>query len=255
MNSGLFKFLNLVLYRANSELRSEATRTYAGYLWWILEPLMSLVIYYVAFKYIFHRETPHFALFLFIGIVLYRFFAGTVTRSATSISGSTGLIQLVYIHKSIFPLSVVMVNLVKFMVTFLLVLIITWLVGIPPSWAYLALPGLVALILLTTVGASMICAAITPFFPDFRLILDTIMHLLVFLSGIFFDIGNLSPSMQAILRLNPIAAIIEQFRSILLYGRWPELKQLVPALIISGVFLAVGWLLIHRFNRNFPKIG
>lgn len=249
------KFFNIVLYRSAAELRSEGTRTYAGYLWWILEPLLSLAVYYVAFKYIFHRETENFLMFLFSGIVIYRFFAGTVTRSAVSISGGQGLMQLVYVHKSIFPLSVVMVNLVKFLVTLLLLMVVVWLFGILPTWAYLALPLLIVLELVVIAGASMICAAITPFFPDFQLVLGTILHLLIFLSGVFHDIGKLSPRAQTIFRLNPIAAIIEQSRAIILHGQWPNLEILAPALAEGVLFLAIGWLLIHKFNRYYPKIS
>lgn len=247
--------LNLILYRSIAELRSEGTRTYAGYLWWILEPLMSLAVYYIAFKYIFRRETENFAIFLFIGIIIYRFFAGTVARCASSIVAGQGLIQLVYIHKSVFPLSVVGVNLFKFLITFSLLLGILWISGIGPSWTYLALPLLIVLILLITIGISLFCAGITPLFPDFRLILDTILHLLVFLSGIFFDISSLSPKLQTLLRLNPLAVIIEQFRMILLYQEWPYFKSLIPAFIECAVFVVAGWLFIHKFNRYYPKIS
>lgn len=249
------KFINLLLYRSGAELRSEGTRTYAGYLWWILEPLLSLGVYYFAFKYILQRETEHFAIFLFIGIVIYRFFAGTVTRSASSILSGQGLMQLVYVHKSIFPLSVVMVNLVKFLVTLLLLMVVVWLSGILPTRAYLALPLLIVLELMVVTGASMICAAITPFFPDFQLVLGTILQLLIFLSGVFYDIGKLSPRTQTIIRLNSIAAIIEQSRAILLHGQWPDLDILAPVLAEGVLFLAIGWLLIHKFNRYYPKIS
>lgn len=249
------KFISLILYRSAAELRSEGTRTYAGYLWWILEPLMSLAVYYVAFKYIFHRDTENFAVFLFSGIVIYRFFAGTVTRSAMSIISSRTLMQQVYMHKSIFPLSVVVVNLAKFCVTLLLVFIAVWAVGIPPTWAYLALPGLGLLIVLLTAGASMMCAAITPFFPDFQLILGTIMQLLIFLSGVFHDISKLSPQMQNLLRLNPLAAVIEQFRMVLLHGQWPDCHLLIPAILESIICIVIGWALIHRFDKYFPKIS
>lgn len=251
----MLKFINLILYRSAAELKSEGTRTYAGYLWWILEPLMSLAVYYFAFKYIFHRETENFAIFLFIGIVIYRFFAGTVSRSAASISSGHGLMQLVYVHKTIFPLSVVMVNLVKFLITLLLVIVVAWLAGMRPTWSYLAMPILITLVLLVTAGISMICAAITPFFPDFQLILGTILHLMIFLSGVFYDIENLSPRTQTIIRLNPIAAIIEQSRTIILHGQWPNLKILSPALAEGVLFLAIGWLLINKFNRYYPKIS
>ena len=249
------KFFNLTLYRTIAELRSEGTRTYAGYLWWILDPLLSLAVYYVAFKYIFHRETENFAIFLFSGIVIYHFFAGTVTRSAGSILDGRGLMQLVYVHKSLFPLSVVMVNLVKFLITLLLVVGIIWLSGIRPTWAYLAIPVLIALQILITAGVSMVCAAITPFFPDFQLILGTIMHLLIFLSGVFYDVSTLSPRIKALISLNPLAVMIEQYRVILLHGRWLSLKPLLPVLAESIIFLAIGWLLIHKFNRYFPKLS
>ncbi len=249
------KFLNIVLYRSAAELKSEGTRTYAGYLWWVLEPLLSLAVYYVAFKYVLHRETENFLMFLFSGIVIYRFFAGTVTRSATSISGAQGLMQLVYVHKSIFPLSVVMVNLVKFLITLMALIIVSWLFGSLPTWAYLALPLLIVFELVVITGASMICAAITPFFPDFRLMLNTLIHLLIFLSGVFFDVGELPPKIQRLIRLNPVAALIEQFRVVLLHGQWPSLQPLVPALLESSILLAFGLLLIHRFNRHFPKIS
>jgi lipopolysaccharide transport system permease protein len=249
------KFLNIVSFRAMAELRSEATRTYAGFLWWIFEPLLSLAVYYAAFKYIFHRETDNFAIFLFSGIIVYRFFSGTVIRSATSISGSQGLMQLVYIHKSIFPLSVLLVNLVKFLVTALLVIVVVWLSGIAPSWSYLALPVLVLVEMLVIAGISMICAAITPFFPDFELILDTLMNLLIFLSGVFYDTGTLSPRLQNIIRLNPVAVLVEQFRAILLNGKWPVPGPLIMALAESVIFIAIGWLLVNRFNRYFPKLS
>ena len=251
----LSKFINLITFRTLAELKSEATRTYAGYLWWILEPLLSLGVYYVAFKYIYKSPPNNFLVFLFSGIVIYRFFAGTVSRSADSITSGQGLMQLVYVHKSIFPLSVVLVNLVKFLITMLLVMAAVWLSGIRPSLAYLGLPMLLLLQLLLTSGAAMVCAAITPFFPDFNLILSTMLNLLIFLSGVFYDISKLSPTMQTLIRYNPMAAIIEQYRAILLHGQWPNVWLLMPAIWECAVLLVIGVLLIQKFNRYFPKIS
>lgn len=248
-------FINLILYRSMSELRSEGSRTYISYLWWIIEPLMSLAVYYVAFKYIFHRQTEYFALFLFIGVVNYRFFAGTVIRSSTSVTSGKGLMQLVYVHKSIFPLTVVVVNVFKFCITLLLVLFAVWFSGLMPSESYVMLPVLIGLLLLFTAGVSMICAAITPFFPDFQVILGTVMHLLVFVSGVFFDVRQMPDPVRSIMLLNPLTVFNEQFRTILLYRQWPDMASFWPGLIAGFVCLAAGGFLIHSFNRQFPKIG
>jgi lipopolysaccharide transport system permease protein len=250
----LLKNLNLVLYRSAAELKSEATRTYAGYLWWILDPLLSLGVYYVAFNYIFHRKTEHFAVFLFSGIVVYRFFSGTVVRGAGSIIAGHSLMYYMYFHKILFPLSVVVVNLIKFLITLLLVIAVVWISGFRPTWSYLALPFLIGLVVLISAGVSLVCAALTPFFPDFQLLLSTILHLLIFLSGVFYEISKLTPRMQSIIRLNPLAVLIEQIRGILLYGQWPNLIFLLPGLLVSILLIVLGWWLIHKFNRYYPKL-
>ena len=82
-------------------------------------------------------------------------------------------------------------------------------------------------------GVSLVCAALTPFFPDFQLLLSTILHLLIFLSGVFYEISKLTPRMQSIIRLNPLAVLIEQIRGILLYGQWPNLIFLLPGLLVN----------------------
>jgi len=124
-----------------------------------------------------------------------------------------------------------------------------------PTWAYMALPLLILTEILFVTGISMICAGMTPFFPDFQLILGTIVHLLLFLSGVLYDIGKLSPDMQRLIRLNPVATIIEQFRIILLKGQWPDLRLLLPAVVISAICIGLGWLIIHKYDRHYPKIS
>jgi lipopolysaccharide transport system permease protein len=247
--------LNISIYRALSELRSEGTRTYAGYLWWILSPLMSLAVFYVAFEYILDRGTDNFVVFLFSGIVIYRFFAGTVTRGATSILDGQGLMQLVYLHKSIFPLTVVIVNLVKFLITLVLAVVVCWCFGLGPSWSYLGLPLLLVLLVALVSGTTMLCAAITPFIPDFKMVLETIVHLLMFLSGVFFDVSKLPAQMQQIIRWNPLASLIEQFRAVLMHGRWPDPVLLAPAMLVSAAMILIGGLLLHHFNRRYAKMS
>ena len=73
-------------------------------------------------------------------------------------------------------------------------------------------------------------------------------------SGIFFDISERSPDVQALLYLNPIAVLITEYRQVLLYGAWPDWQSLA---IITGVGVALsafGLYLIERFDRTFPKV-
>ena len=122
--------LILIYYKTLSDLKSEARKTYAGYLWWMLEPLLQLAVYYAFFTYIFTAREPNYALFLFIGLVSWRWFQASVLHSANSLIINRSMTQVIDIDKAFFPLEVVCVDLVKYVFSLLLVLITLWCSGI-----------------------------------------------------------------------------------------------------------------------------
>ena len=81
------------------------------------------------------------------------------------------------------------------------------------------------------------------------------MHLLIFLSGVFYDIKELPTGMQKILQLNPVAVTIEQFRAVLMHGTWPRPESIALVTAESVLVLALGWFLTHKYNRYFPKVS
>ena len=246
---------DIALYRAGAELRSEASRTYAGYLWWVVHPLLSLAVYYVAFEKILGRGGPGYATFLFCGIIFWQWFSSTVLRCSNSLIAARGLMQQVNLHKLVFPCSVVLVNLAKFAVTFVLLLVVLLLAGHAPALSWSALVPLLLLQVLLVVAFGCATASVSPFFPDFHHLLETTLQLLFFLSGIFFDAARLGPELQGLLRFNPLASLITQYRRVLLDGQWPEWGALaIPcAEVLVVLFLAVG--AIHRFDKLYAKLS
>jgi lipopolysaccharide transport system permease protein len=104
------------------------------------------------------------------------------------------------------------------------------------------------------VAVACLFAAIMPFFPDLRVILENGMLMIFFLSGIFFDMTKLPESVQTYLWLNPMAVIINTYRKILLKGMLPDWHQLLFVLSFSFVILLLALYLYHRFDRIYPKI-
>jgi len=216
-----------------------------------LEPLLCLSVYYVAFNYILHdgRSLEH----LFIGIVAYRWFSSAVQRSADCLVNN-GLMSLVYVHKAVFPLTVTIVDTVKFLFSTLLVIAAVLLTKHSVGVNWLALPLVAAVELLTIIGCSFICASITPFVPDFKLILSTLLQLMMFVSCVFFGIEQLSPRLRRLIMFNPIAMVIDQYRQIFLCGKWPQLNLLLLPFLMSIGLILIGWFLLHINNRKYPKI-
>jgi len=247
--------LHVVIYRAFAELRSEASRTYAGYLWWIIHPLLMFGVYFIAFNYVMANRTENFATFLFTGIVLWQWFSVSTLRCSTSLIAARPLMQQVNLHKSVFPFSIVLVNTVKFGITLVILMVVLQIQGFTPGLAWFTLPLLLFIELLVILAAGCFSAMISPFIPDFQHILTTVLQLMFFISGIIYNLSMLPDRLQSILGLNPMAIVISETRTVLMYNQMPNWGVLLIPIAEASIILFVSMMLIHRYDKVYPKIG
>ena len=253
--SALKHAAHVVWYRAIAELRAEATRTYAGYLWWIIQPLLMFLVYFVAFSYVLKVRQEGYAIFLFSGIVLWQWFSVTVQRCSGSLISSRSLMLQVNLHKAVFPLSILMVNSVKFLVTLFILFAVLIFAGIEPGVAWIAIPMLLLVQFVLIAACGCFSAMLSPFIPDFQHILATILHLAFFVSGILYDLSALPEKYQRILGHNPMAVMIKESRTVLLENQWPDFGALGIQLVVAIVLFTCSMLLIHRFDKIYPKLS
>lgn len=247
-------YRDLILYKALADLRAEATRTYIGFLWWILDPLIFMIIFYVVFGLLLRRDTPDFVPFLLIGLVSWRWFQNTITHSATSIVGGWRLIQQVYVPKVIFPLIVVLTDLVKFGVVLVLLLIYLWLSGFGIGLAYLALPFLLLAQILLITALTLLVAAFVPFIPDLKYLVEHSLQVLFYFSGIFFSGTAIPEKYKAYFYLNPMATLIEAYRDILMYNKWPNWLSLILIILSAAGITAFTYRWLIKNDHLYPKL-
>lgn len=248
-------YRELILYRAYSDLRQESERTYAGYLWWIIEPLAQLVVYYLVFGLLLRRRGPDFVALLVVGIVTWRWMQTATMSGADAISGGRALMQRVYLPKIVFPTVAILTTTFKFLVTFLLVLVFLWLSGYGVSAAYVVLPCLFVIELSFIAAVTYISAAVVPFLPDLRIVLDNALRLLFFLSGVFYPGSALPEGFRPYFYLNPMATLIDAYRDVLLHGQWPPAWPLVAVGLFSSAGVLAGSYLLARYDYVYPKLG
>ncbi|MEM7018062.1 MAG: ABC transporter permease [Pseudomonadota bacterium] len=248
-------YLELILYKTYAELKAETRRTYLGVLWWVFEPIMYMAVFYVVFSGLMSRGGEGFVPFLLVGLVVWQWLKGCMTHGATTIMFGRALMQRVHLPKAIFPIVQIMTDTVKFFFIFALLLIFLWFSGYPPSWTYLALP-LLLLVELILIGAlTMTLAAIVPFMPDIRFIVDNLLLAVFFLSGIFFSADTLLEEHKALFYLNPMANLIEDYRNVLIYNTWPDWDSLGLIALLSIFGMIAAMLFINRFEYIYPKIN
>lgn len=248
------RYPELILYKAIADLRAEAARTYVGMLWWVLDPIIFMAIFYLVFAVLLHGGTQNYVQFLLIGLIPWRWFQSTVMHGANAIASGQDLMRQVYLPKVIFPLVVVLSDLFKFMVVLVLILAFLWSSGFPPNSAYLALPLVLILELLLIMGLAQLLAALVPFLPDLMIAIDHVLQLLFFLSGIFFDASRIPEAFRLYFYLNPMAALIASYRSILLHGQWPSMNMLLWVTLLSLATNLVAWRVLRHCDRLYPKL-
>ncbi len=247
--------LDLIGYKAFAELRAESSRTYAGYLWWILEPLLTLAVYALVFGVFLQRGGSDYVPFLAIGIVVFRWFSVSVGRAADSIWHHRDLIERVYVPKLVFPSAAVLADGAKVAFMFAVLLVFLAGFGLTPNASWLALPALGALMFLLVLGLAFVFAALVPFLPDLQLLLANAFRLLSFASGVFFSISEVPERWRFLVAWNPLALLIDAFRAVLLRGQLPPLQPLAWIAVSSLACLAGGAALMRRFDRVYPKLG
>ena len=223
----LSQYFGLVDLQARMALKSDAAKYYLGYLWWILEPLLYVGVFYVVFNVILDSRRDDFLVFLMCGKLPFVWFSKSVTLASNGIIANAGLIGRIDIPKTLFPMAIIQEGLYKQSMVFVLLFAVLLGYGYRPSveWLYL-LPIMIvnylAIVACAFVGSVLVC-----FMRDFSMLIGLGMVFLMFTSGLFWDVRVLEPAMtEAVLLYNPMAFILDAYRWVLMENSIPDLVHL-----------------------------
>jgi len=252
--SSFSHYRRFVFVKVAANLRSEAVRNYLSYIWWFLEPLLHMVTYYLVFGLLLRRGTDDFVVFLLAGLIPYLWFSRTISHGMLSIVHGRGLMMQVHLPKIIFPTIVILHDAVKQSVIFTILLAFIVVYGINASPSWLAFPLIVLAEFLFITACCYLVAAIIPFLPDFNFLVTAGLQLLLFCSGVFYDIEMIAPDHRRIFYMNPMANLLQNYREILMYHNWPDWYSMA---VISGCSILViccMWIIIRRLDHIYPRV-
>ncbi|MEN9848535.1 MAG: hypothetical protein RL368_1275 [Pseudomonadota bacterium] len=252
--NNMARFGELILYKTYADLRAETERTYLGFLWWIFEPIMYMSVFYVMFGLMLGHKTDDFVPFLLVGLTIWQWFKSCLSHGSESILGAHGLITQIHLPKVIFPIILILTDTVKFIFIFSLLLIFLWLYGYSITIHYLALPILFFVQLLFTTSLTFILAAVVPFLPDLRFVVENVLQAVFFVSGVFVAASIVPEEYLGYYYLNPMTNLIEDYRNVLMYAKMPDWSSLLVIMAISVLGIIFGAYLIKRFEHIYPKV-
>ncbi len=245
-------YASLTLYLFKAQVKSDINKYYLGTLWWFLEPLLYVVVFYFVFLN-FRNGSDVYLMELICGLVVWKWISSCINQGANSISQAKGIISSFNVNPVVFPLASLFVNSFKFFVILVLALSFFCLKnvldfsGLWPLFVW----GVVALVIVFSY--LLLFATFMPFLPDLRIIIGNFMMLAMFVSGVIVPLSSMPESAQSILTFNPFAIVIDGIRKIILHGESIDYLTYFNLLIVHFFIFVIGFYRVCRLKGEFPK--
>jgi ABC-type polysaccharide/polyol phosphate export permease len=241
----LLRYRHLYKIWLRYAIEARYTQTILGLLWIVLLPLATAAVLALAFSQFlrlgrFQGEIP-FLVFFYSGIVAYNVFNGGVSKATTSIIGHLDLISRVYFPREILILVNLGETIVDFAFTFIILLMINTAFGIYPNAIYLALLIPLIILILFSLGIMLIVSTWSLLVRDIPQLVGVILQLLFYITPILYPFESIPDKFRFLILLNPLTSLVEAFRDIVVYGKFPEMISLYYPIIISLSLVYVGY--------------
>lgn len=244
----LYNYRYLIKQLVTKDIKLKYRRSFLGYVWSVLNPLMVMVVMYLVFSHMFRFDVENYPAYLIIGQTLFTFMTEATNQAIFSITGNGPLLKKVYVPKYVFTLSKVTSSLVNLLFSLGAMIIVFIITRVQFSWTMLFFPVVLMQVYIFSLGLGLFLAEASVFFRDIQYIYSVLTTAWMYLTPIFYPIEQLPEIMQRVIRIfNPMYQYINQFRTIVLNQTLPQATDVVYGFIIAFIFLLIGsWAFIRR---------
>ena len=247
----LSKYKPLLYELVVRDLKVKYRRSFLGYLWSLMNPLLMMLIMTVIFSYMFRFDIPNYPLYLICGQTLWTCFNEATTMSMTSVIQNGALIKKIYIPKFIFPLSRVISSFVTMLFSLMAILLVMILTRTEFHLEILIFWVPLALMFFFAFGISLILSGVAVRFRDITHLYGVLTMAWMYATPIFYPVNQVPVMVQYIIKLNPMYHYINCFRELVLYGNICGPNTWF-ACIASGVLaLGSGLYVFGKMQKDF----
>lgn len=249
----LYNYRELLKTNIKKEIRGKYKGSWLGVIWTFLNPLLMLAVYAFVFPYILRVDVDNYTIFMIVALIPWNFFTTAVQNGTGCVVANGHILKKVYFPREIIPISITTSQLVNFLITCIIMAVFIIFSGVGFSIHVLMFPILVLIQYILTLGITFILSAITVFVRDVSHFVSVVLMLGFYATPIVY-LGNMLPEkFQIFLKLNPMAQLVEAYRSILYYHQMPDMTMLVIWAIASIVILVVGYMIFKKLEKSFVE--
>lgn len=240
------KFRDLFAQLVTRDIKLKYRRSFLGYIWSILNPLLTMCIQATVFTFMFQRNIEYYPAYLIAGNILFGFMRESSSHSIYSITGNASLIKKTYVPKYIFTLAKVTSDLVNVLFSMVALFIVLFVTGVPFFRSWKPLLGVIPLaeLYVFCIGLGLFISQAAVFFRDVQNIWPVVTNAWMYLTPLFYSVDILPPNIaEMITRFNPMYMYVTAFRDTVVYGQFP-----LNVLLWKGLLAAILMLLIGLYS-------
>ena len=251
----LWAYRELLMVLAQRDIKVRYKQTVLGVAWAVIQPLATMLLFSLVFGRL--AKIPSdglpYPIFVYAGLLPWTFFANAISTSGNSLVGQQHLISKVYFPRLIIPLSSIGTGLIDFAIAALILLAMMVYYGIGWSFNLLAVPFLGVAVIFISLGVGTLLSALTVSYRDFRFVIPFMVQFWMWATPVVYPASMFPEEWQWVLFLNPMAGLIEGFRSAFL-GRpfdWPGIGI---SLTVAVLLFLLGIFYFEKMERRFADI-
>jgi ABC-type polysaccharide/polyol phosphate transport system ATPase subunit/ABC-type polysaccharide/polyol phosphate export permease len=259
--SGLRRFADVTLTLARADFKLRYLNSVVGYVWALMQPLLLFLVLYFVWVELFDpgRGIPHYEFALLLGVALFTFFSEATGHALGSLVGKGGMLRKIPFSPLALPVSSVLTSFYVYGLTLLIAIGFILVGGIAPRPEWLAMAPILTLLLVYTIGVSLLLAMLYVFIRDVQPIWTVLLRLLFFLTPVFYPIELAPDSLEKLLMLNPLSVVTVESRHVLVDPSAPSALDvagpgvLAISLGIVAAIAAAGLLLYRKQARRVAE--
>ncbi len=252
----LREYRDLFYFLVTRDIKVRYKQTVLGGLWAIIQPFFLMIVFTLFFGNL--AKVPSdgvpYPIFNYSALVAWTYFSNAITSSSNSLIQNTALISKVYFPRLITPLAPVLAFLLDFAIAFVILIGMMLYYRIYPTIMIIFLPLLVILMMFMTSGVGMFLAALNAKYRDIRYTLQFLVQFWMFASPVVYPVSMIPEKYHLIYAINPMAGVIEGFRSALLGTTAFPTQMLLISTLVSIILFIAGALYFRRTERYFADV-
>jgi lipopolysaccharide transport system permease protein len=252
----LWEARELLYYLVLRDVKVRYKQTVLGVAWAVLQPLFTMFVFTIIFGRF--AKIPSdglpYSVFVFAGLLPWTFFSSNISQASMSLMNQQSLLTKIYLPRLFIPASAVGSGLVDLLVSFVVFALLMAVYRVPVGVGMLAVPVLIALTAAASLGVGLILAAVTVTYRDFRYVVPFLIQSWMYLSPVIYPVSLVPDQWQLLLALNPMAGIIDAFRSALFGLPW-NVSTLTVSSLSSLALLGYGLYYFRKTERSFADVA